>query len=110
HRIVHLGAACDGILAAVEVDCGESVEAGQVVAKLDFGVEEATAKLAKARSDLASARQIAGVHLEDAKRRLTRKQAIAQDGVVAQDELDELRIAVRLTEFELSKVEEDARI
>lgn len=49
--LVKLGSAVTGVLDTVSVDRGDVVHAGQVMAKLDSGVQEATVALARARAE-----------------------------------------------------------
>ena len=50
HKLVKLGSSDAGLLVAVPVDRGDLVARGQVIAKLESGIEAATAKLARVRA------------------------------------------------------------
>src|SRR5688500_11176506 len=49
HLVVHVGSPVDGVLEQVLVNRGDRVRKGQVVAKLQSGVEAAALKLSEAR-------------------------------------------------------------
>src|SRR5262245_60912934 len=48
--IVKLGSSVTGLISEVTVDRGDTVKAGQVVARLDSGVQEAVVAVTRARS------------------------------------------------------------
>lgn len=53
HRVIKVGSPQVGVLATVDVDRGDYVKAGQVLATLHSGVEKATMELKKAQRDFA---------------------------------------------------------
>jgi len=52
HRMLKVGSPSEGIIDSMEVDRGDIVRKGQVVARLQSGVEKANMELAKARADM----------------------------------------------------------
>jgi RND family efflux transporter MFP subunit len=52
HRVIKIGSSSEGVLAAVQVDRGDIVKKGQVLATLQSGVEKASMDLARARADM----------------------------------------------------------
>lgn len=52
HDVVEISSPVQGILEAVNVERGDTVKKGQVVAKLQSGIEEANVRLTKARADM----------------------------------------------------------
>ncbi|NLW36003.1 MAG: efflux RND transporter periplasmic adaptor subunit [Syntrophorhabdus aromaticivorans] len=52
HKVVKVGSASEGVLATVNVDRGELVRKGQVLATLQSGVERASMEVARARSEM----------------------------------------------------------
>lgn len=55
HRIVKIGSPSEGVLESMDVDRGDVVHKGQVIARLQSGVEKANMELAKARAEMEGA-------------------------------------------------------
>lgn len=110
NRIVHLGAASDGLLASVAVDRGDRVRAGQVVAMLDVSVESVQTDLARANARREAPHQLAETRLKDARRRLAHQQELLEDGYLTPDEVDTTLTEVRLGELALASEAELAAI
>ncbi len=81
-RLIQLGAATEGLLAEVLVSRGDTVQAGQVVARLDVAVDEANARLARARAESSSAREVVEARLADVQRRLKFQESLLVDGFI----------------------------
>jgi len=94
--VVNVGSPVDGVLEEVTVDRGESVRKGQVVARLQSGVEAAQVKLSEAR-------------VEFGRRRLERNEALFAKQLISAQERDELATEVRLHEEELRRNQEILR-
>lgn len=109
-RVVHVGGAADGLLAEVLVEEGEVVDAGQVLARLDFRVQRAQTELARARTELAASLRAAEARLDLAVDRLRRREALLDEGIVTSDEVQTLRAEQRLAELQVLEVEEQLRI
>lgn len=110
NRVVHVGAATDGILKEVLVDRGDIVSKGQVLGLLSFEVEEANAQLAKARTELRSALGTAEARVADAKKRLQRYETLVVDGIVTDETFEAAQTNLRLEELRLLEAEENLRI
>ncbi|MEW6690532.1 MAG: efflux RND transporter periplasmic adaptor subunit [Pseudomonadota bacterium] len=95
--VVNVGSPVDGVLETVAVDRGDQVRKGQVVAKLQSGVEAAAAKLSEAR-------------VEYGRRRVERNEALYEKQLISAQERDELVTEVRLREEELKKDQENLRL
>jgi RND family efflux transporter MFP subunit len=52
HRVIKIGSPTEGILATVEVDRGDLIKKGQVLATLESEVEKATMEVARARAEM----------------------------------------------------------
>lgn len=52
HRVIKVGSGSEGVLATVDVDRGDIVKKGQVLATLQSGVEKASMELARARAEM----------------------------------------------------------
>lgn len=54
HRVLNIGSPSEGIIESVDVDRGDIVRKGQVLGRLQSGVERASMELAKARAEMES--------------------------------------------------------
>lgn len=95
--VVNVGSPVDGVLEEVTVDRGDQVRKGQVVARLQSGVEAATVKLSEAR-------------VEFGRRRLERNETLYQKQLISAQERDELATEVHLREEELKKDRENLKL
>lgn len=95
--VVNVGSSVDGVLEQVLVDRGDQVRRGQVVAKLQSGVEAAAAKLSEAR-------------VEFGRRRVERNEALYEKQLISAQERDELVTEVHLREEELKKDQENLKL
>jgi RND family efflux transporter MFP subunit len=96
-KVVNVGSSVDGVLEQVTVDRGDRVRKGQVVAKLQSGVEAAAVKLTEAR-------------VEFGRRRVERNEALFEKQLISAQERDELVTEVRLREEELKKDQETLKL
>lgn len=94
---VNVGSPVDGVLELVTVNRGDRVRKGQVVAKLQSGVEEAAVKLTEAR-------------VEFGRRRVARIDTLLEKQLISAQESDELVTEVRLREEELKKDQEALKL
>ena len=95
--VVNVGSPVDGVLEQVAFDRGDRVRKGDVVAKLQSGVETAAVKLSEAR-------------VEFGRRRMERNEALFQKQLISAQERDELVTEVRLREEEFKKEQETLRL
>lgn len=95
--VVNVGSSVDGVLEQVLVDRGAQVRRGQVVARLQSGVEAASVKLSEAR-------------VEFGRRRVERNEALYEKQLISVQERDELVTEVRLREEELKKDQETLKL
>lgn len=95
--VVNVGSPVDGVLEQVMVNRGEQVRKGQVVAKLQAGVEAAAVKLSQAR-------------VEFGRRKLERSEILAEKQLISTQDKDELVTEVRLREEELNRDEETLKL
>jgi len=102
HRVIHLGAATDGLLRSVDVDLGDTVVAGQVVAQIDVAVAEAQVELARAQADRGTQRAMAEARVRDAQRRLEKQERLLADGIAMVETIDAIRTEVELEELALA--------
>ena len=100
---VALGSPVPGLLAEVLVKRGDVVTAGQVVARLESGVEAATLKYNRALAASTARIDAQAARLDLAQARLERSTGLLKKGVVAQDKFDELEADVRVGEQDLER-------
>lgn len=105
-RISNVGAPTDGVLSEVFFDRGDHVVAGELIATLSLEVEEANARLAKARTELKSELQTAIVRSDSAKKQLERREGLSA-GIVTSEELEDARTKAHLEELAVLGAEED---
>jgi RND family efflux transporter MFP subunit len=88
--VVQVGSPVDGVIQEVTVDRGDHVKAGQVVAKLDSGVEAASVELRKAKAEFGA-------------RKAERNVELFNRQLISAQEKDELDTEQKLNELELKK-------
>ena len=91
--VTTVGSPVDGVLEAVTVDRGDNVRRGQVVARLQSGVEAAAVALSRAR-------------VEFGRRKMERNEELFKKQLISVQEKDEMETETRLREQELRKDEE----
>jgi RND family efflux transporter MFP subunit len=107
---IELAAPTAGVLAEVLVDRGDRVRKGEVVARLDSTVEQATVELDKARAESGAAvasRRARAKFLALKNGRLLKLQS---PGTVSQAELDEAAADLAVANADLAEAEEQQRI
>jgi RND family efflux transporter MFP subunit len=95
--VANVGSPIDGVLEVVAVDRGDTVRRGQVVARLQSGVEAASVELARAR-------------VEFGRRKMERNETLYQKQLISVQEKDEMETETRLREQELKKDEEQLKL
>lgn len=93
HAVANVGAPVEGVLAAVLVDRGASVRKGQVVARLNSSVEEATVQLRRAQEEYGL-------------RKLARNEELFRKELISASEKDELETQIRIAALERKQQEE----
>jgi RND family efflux transporter MFP subunit len=110
HMLVQLGSAVSGMLSATLVDRGDTVTQGQVVARLESSVEQATLALDRARASNDSTIKVEQADKELTIRELERKQSLAAKQIVNQNALDELQTKVHEGELRILQAQMDQRL
>jgi len=95
--VASVGSPVDGILEQVLVERGDQVRKGQVVAKLQSGVEAAQVKVSEAR-------------VEFARRKVERNEALFAKQLISAQERDEMVTEAQLNEEELRRNQETLRL
>lgn len=97
YMLVNVGSPVDGVLEEVTVKRGDPVRKGQVVARLQAGVEAAAVKLSQAR-------------VEFGRRRVERNETLFAKQLISAQERDELVTEVNLREQELNRDAETLKL
>jgi HlyD family secretion protein len=122
---VEIGSQLTGVIAAIPVNEGQAVKAGQVLIELerseaDAAVEEARAAVRQAGARLLQVRQLglpvarqtlrqAEANLETVRRQYQRNEQLVAKGFIGQAQLDESQRAVKVAESQLAAARVQAR-
>lgn len=97
---IKLGSPVSGVLAEVLVERGDFVEAGQEIARLESGIDQATVEVDRLQADSSEELNAAQTRLELAQTRLARARALAEKGVATTEQVEQLAAEVQLAERE----------
>lgn len=92
-EVVELGSPVTGILESVEVERGDRVRKGQVIAQLQSGLEQAAVELARTRAEFDQ-------------RRVVRNQELDQNDLISDHDRDEMRTQSAVSQIELAEATE----
>ena len=109
-QVVALSLAVEGVLAAVEVDRGDRVAAGQVLARLDSRVEEAAVAGVRARAEQDSEIRLRQAELALARRKAQRVEELFRNKNASAQERDEARAQVDIARARLGQAQEARRL
>jgi RND family efflux transporter MFP subunit len=107
---VKLGAQTAGVLRRVDVDRGDTVRAGQMLAELASEVERAQLQLADVKSENDTAVRSGEAKLELARNRLQRMTRLRTTNAVTEKDFDEAQSGFRVAEMELRDAHFNRRI
>jgi RND family efflux transporter MFP subunit len=110
HRVIKLGSPDAGLLVKVPVDRGDFVTRGQVVAKLESGIEAATVKLARVRANDNVSLQSASARLDFQRREYARIKKLHAKKVVPNKVLQETYREYALAKLEVQKAKLELRL
>jgi len=106
HVTVDLSTAVDGIVEEALVDRGDVVRAGQVLVKLESGVEKSAVAQARLRVNQTSEMDLAQGRLIFARKKLERTMQLFQDNVISEFAKDEVELEVEVAELEVRQATE----
>ena len=109
-EIVNLGSSADGVLVEVNVKRGDRVAEGQLVARIDSRVEEATVELARVRAESNAGLEASRARLDFQKAKLKRNRKLAEQKVISAEELEELETQLKLAEIDYQQAQVDKRL
>lgn len=95
--VVSVGSPVDGVIQEVLVDRGDEVRKGQVVARLQAGVESAAVELTKS-------------HIEFGRRKVARNEVLYEKQLISAQDKDDMETEVRLREQELKRDLENLKL
>lgn len=101
--VLKLGTTVPGLLSDVLVDRGAIVKKGDIVARLESGVEEAAVALAKARAEDDSAVRSGAAKVEFQRRKADRATELRKNDNIAVSAADEAMTQARVAESELDQ-------
>ncbi|MES9926147.1 MAG: efflux RND transporter periplasmic adaptor subunit [Candidatus Thiodiazotropha endolucinida] len=104
---VELSSRIDGILEAVSVDVGDSIEQNQVIAKLESEVEQAALEYARARASINSDVRLQEVSLAYGRRQLNRVKELHEKNLSSFQDFDKVETETRLTRYKLAQAKEN---
>lgn len=104
-QVVKLATPVVGVLASVDVDRGDVVHKGQVLGKLEDGLEQATLKLARAEAGSDFAIKAAQARLDFLRRKNDRAGQLVAKNIVAQATADEADSDANVAEQNLKEAE-----
>lgn len=110
HEIIDVASRIDGIVDVLQVERGDLVEAGQVLAKLDSGVEEAAVAAARSRARASAEVSANSISVDFAERRQERLETLYNDKVVSGEQMDEVATEAKLSKLRLDQARENKRL
>ena len=110
HEIIDVASRVDGIVDELAVERGDFVEKGQVLAKLDSGVEEAAVAAARSRARASAELNANSISVDFAKRRQERLAKLYNDKVISSEQMDEVATEATLSKIRLDQARENRRI
>jgi len=108
--VVQVGAPVEGILAKVDVDRGDLVTGGQVLAELESSLERAAVAVARVRAEMEAGIKGNQVRIDFGERRFVRTEMAYKEGGVPLKELDEAETSKVLAEIGLLEAQENKRL
>jgi RND family efflux transporter MFP subunit len=109
-KAVEVRAASEGLIDRIWVDRGDTVKAGQVLVTLDSGVEKAAAESARYRATMQGKIRTGESRVEFATQKYIRRDKLAGQSFVSQQDRDEALTEKRLADSELIEAHDDRRL
>ena len=109
-KSVEVRAASEGMIEKIWVDRGDMVKAGQVLVTLDSGVERAATESARYRATMQGKIRTGESRVEFATQKYVRRDKLAGQSFVSQQDRDESLTEKRLAESELIEAHDDRKL
>lgn len=110
HRVVELGSPVIGVIESIEVERGDRVRKGQVIATLRADVERAAVGVAATKADVAAEVQAAQANYDLARRKHERAQDLVDRKFISSQALEQARADADVAEQKLAQAREQRRI
>jgi RND family efflux transporter MFP subunit len=110
YMVANVGSGARGIIETVEVDRGDFVQKGQVLATLQSGVEKATMELARTRAEIETTIRSKEAQLAFSDRKKKRYEELYKKETIPFGEMDEAETTRILAELELQEARDNKRI
>lgn len=110
YLVVEVGSSVAGVLKSVTVDRGDLVKKGQVVARLQAGVEKAAVELARTRAEMEAIVLARRKELDLAKRNEQRVKKLFSQNAIPEREWDEIQTKRILAEIKVAEALENKRL
>jgi len=104
--VVNVSSPIDGLVERVEVDRGDLVKEGQILARLEASVQEATVALARARAQMTTGIDASQVRLDYSIRKVASNEKLLREGGISEREVDEAKAQRDLNEVALVEARE----
>jgi len=110
YMVVKVGSGVYGVLETVDVDRGDFVKKGQVLATLQSGVEKATMEAARARAEMESGIKAKQANLDFYTRKKQMNEELYKKQVLPFSQMDEIETNKILAEMQLQEALENKRL
>jgi RND family efflux transporter MFP subunit len=110
YLLVNVGSPVEALLERVEVDRGDLVKQGQVLARLESSVERSTVTLARARAAMTSGIESGQVRLDYSIRKVASNEDLLKQQAISEREVDEAKAQRDLNEIALVEARETKRL
>ena len=110
YEIINVGSSVRGVIDSILVERGDLVEKGQVLARLQSGVEKATMELARARSKMEAEVLQKKALLEFSQRKEQRLVELHSKNIIPSEQMEEAVTNVRLAVIDLENAKENLRL
>ncbi len=107
---VQLGSSSTGVLSEILADRGESVHKGQIVARLESSVEQATLALDRTKAANETAVKVEMADRDLIVREAARKKSLVDKGIDNQNALDEIQTKAREGDLRVQQAQMDQQI
>lgn len=109
-RIVNISSPLDGVLERVDVERGDLVKQGQVLALLEASVQRAALAIAEARAESETATESGQVRLDYAIRKVASNEKLLEEHGISEREVDDSRAQRDLSRIALVEARDNKRL